>query len=67
MGTIVRFPDGQRPLSGGKYVDAHTEPADVIILPVVRIERQPDRPSDGFEGGASGAPGRRRRRRAART
>ena len=67
MGTIVRFPEGLRPLSGGKYVDAHTEPADVIILPVVRIERQPDSPSDGCEGGATGAPGRRRRRRTART
>jgi hypothetical protein len=67
MGTIVRFPEGQRPASGGKYVDAHTEPADVIILPVVRIERAPDNPSDDFEGGASASPGRRRRRRATRT
>ena len=66
MGTIVRFPEGQRPLSGGKYVDAHTEPADVIILPVIRIERQPDKPSDGFEGGAGATPGRRRRRRSSR-
>ena len=68
MGTIVRFPEGQRPLGGGRYVDAQSEPADVIILPVVRIERPPDTPpSDGLEGGASTAPGRRRRRRAART
>jgi len=67
MGTIVRFPEGQRPLSGGRYVDAHSEPADVIILPVVRIDRGPDTPpSDGLEGGASATPGRRRRRRAAR-
>jgi hypothetical protein len=67
MGTIVRFPEGQRPASGGRYVDAHTEPADVIILPVVRIERQPDSPSDDFEGGAGAAPGRRRRRRSSRS
>jgi hypothetical protein len=67
MGTIVRFPEGQRPVSGGKYVDAYTEPADVIILPVVRIERKPENPSNDFEGGASASPGRRRRRRATRT
>lgn len=67
MGTIVRFPQGQRPASGGRYVDAHSEPADVIILPVVRIERQPENPSDGFEGGASASPGRRRRRRTSRS
>ena len=66
MGTIVRFPEGQRPASGGRYVDAQSEPADVIILPVVRIERAPDKPSDDFEGGAGTASGRRRRRRASR-
>jgi hypothetical protein len=66
MGTIVRFPEGQRPASGGRYVGANTEPADVIILPVVRIERGPDNPSDGLEGGAGAAPGRRRRRRTSR-
>jgi len=63
MGTIVRFPEGQRPASGGRYVDANSEPASVIILPVVRIERDPNKPSDGVEGG-SATPGRRRRRRA---
>lgn len=67
MGTIVRFPEGVRPIGGGRYVDAHSEPADVIILPVVRIERGNDHPpSDGLEGGAGTASGRRRRRRAAR-
>jgi hypothetical protein len=66
MGTIVRFPEGQRPLGSGRYVDSHSEPADVIILPVVRIERKPDHPSDDFEGGAGAASGRRRRRRASR-
>jgi hypothetical protein len=64
MGQIVRFPEGQRLASAGRYIDANSEPASIIILPVVRIERQPDKPSDGFEGGPSAAPGRRRRRRA---
>ena len=66
MGIIVQFPEGQRPLGGGRYVDVNSEPASVIILPVVRIERHPDKPSDGLEGGGSTAPGRRRRRRASR-
>ena len=64
MGTIVRFPEGQRPAGGGRYVDASSEPASVIILPVVRIERNPDEPSDGLEGGTGAPSGRRRRRRA---
>lgn len=65
MGIIVQFPEGQRPLGGGRYVDANSEPADVIILPVVRIERHPDKPSDGVERGG-GNPPRKRRRRASR-
>lgn len=61
MGEVIRFPDDAGANRGGKYVDAATEPATVIILPVVRIERGPD--------GSSGAEppsgsGRRRRRRA---
>ena len=64
MGIIVQFPEGHRPVSGGRYVDANSEPASVIILPVVRIEREPDQPSDGLEGGGNGAPGRRRLARA---
>ena len=65
MGTVVQFPEGQRPLSGGRYVDANSEPASVIILPVVRIERNPDEPSDGVSGGGD-TPGRRKRRRTSR-
>jgi hypothetical protein len=67
MGIIVQFPEGQRPLSGGRYVDANSEPANVIILPVVRIERGPDEPSDGMTGGNNAAPGRKRRRRSSRS
>ena len=66
MGIIVQFPEGQRPLNGGRYVDTNSEPASVIILPVVRIERNPDQPSDGLDGGSHAAPGRRRRRRSSR-
>jgi hypothetical protein len=58
MGIIVQFPEGHRPLGGGRYVDASSVPANVIILPVVRIERHPHEPS--ADDGAT--PGRRRRR-----
>jgi hypothetical protein len=66
MGIIVQFPEGHRPLGGGRYVDANAEPANVIILPVVRIERHPNEP-DGLSGGDSATPGRRRRRRNSRS
>jgi hypothetical protein len=66
MGIIVQFPEGQRPLGGGRYVYANSEPASVIILPVVRIERHPDEPTNGLSGGDSATPGRRRRRRNSR-
>jgi hypothetical protein len=61
MGEVIRFPDDTISARGGKYVDSSTEPATVIILPVVRIEREPDG-SDGCEP-SSGNPNRRRRRR----
>ena len=67
MGIIVQFPDGHRPVNGGRYVDANSEPASVIILPVVRIERGPDQPSDGLDDGTTTTPGRRRRRRSSRS
>jgi hypothetical protein len=62
MGIVVQFPEGHRPLSGGRYVDANSEPASVIILPVVRIERNPDQPSGGLSGSGNDTPRRRRRR-----
>ncbi len=62
MGEVIRFPDEAGDARGGKYVDAHTEPATVIILPVIRIERAPN----GIEPGSGDNSGRRRRRRIAR-
>lgn len=62
MGTIITFPaarsgfrDGTRRASG--------EPATIIILPVVRIERR-EEPSDGLRDGTT--TGRKRRRPTAR-
>ncbi|HEX9072436.1 MAG TPA: hypothetical protein VF852_10860 [Pseudolabrys sp.] len=64
MGEIIRFPDEVGP-RGGKYVDANTEPATVIILPVIRIDRGSDG-SNGLEPDTGNNAGRRRRRRVAR-
>lgn len=64
MGEVIRFPDEVSP-RGGKYVDASTEPATVIILPVIRIDRGPDG-TNGLEPDTGNNPGRRRRRRVAR-
>ncbi len=64
MGEIIRFPEEVNP-RGGKYVDANTQPATVIILPVIRIERDPDG-SNGLEPDSGNNLGRRRRRRSAR-
>lgn len=66
MGIVVQFPEGHRPLAGGRYVDANSKPASVIILPVVRIERDSDQPTDGIEGSGGDTPGRRRRPRSSR-
>jgi hypothetical protein len=67
MGRVVEFPEGRRLMRGLEQVREQTEPAHIIILPVVRIERHPDEPSDGIEGSASTTSGRRRRRRASRS
>jgi hypothetical protein len=63
MGEVIRFPDEAGLARGGKYVDANTEPATVIILPVIRIDRNPDGSGDLEPQTGNG---RRRRRRAAR-
>lgn len=60
MGLVIGFPE--RSTREGRLVRAE-ESATVIILPVVRIERYTDEPS---EIGASRSQRRRRRRRASR-
>ena len=65
MGTIIEFPADaalRRPgstIDGGPRKDIGT----VVILPVVRIERQSDETSGGRGPEEGTAPGRRRRRR----
>ena len=64
MGEVIRFPEDAGS-ARGRYIDASSEPATVIILPVIRIERDPDG-SNGLEPHTGNNPGRRRRRRAVR-
>jgi len=65
MGQVIQFPDEAGGSRGGKYVDANTEPATVIILPVIRIERGSDGSND-LEPNSGNQSGRRRRRRVGR-
>jgi hypothetical protein len=65
MGEVIQFPDETGCARGGKYVNASSEPATVIILPVIRIERGPAG-SNGIEPNAGSPSGRRRRRRVVR-
>lgn len=62
MGLIVEFPEVLTRRIG-PVLPLPAEGAQVVILPVVRIERHADTPSDGHDGG-EGTKSRRRRRRA---
>ena len=63
MGAVIRFPLEER-MADGRRVGL-SEPASIIILPVIRIERHVDEPT-GSPGPGKSA-GRRRRRRATRS
>jgi len=64
MGEVIQFPDDAGTMRGGRYVDASSEPATVIILPVIRVERDPDDTS--ADPTSNSNSGRRRRRRMVR-
>jgi hypothetical protein len=65
MGTIIEFPAD----AASRRLDSSMDGAPregmgiILILPVVRIEREPDRTSGGSGPEEGAAPGRRRRRR----
>lgn len=62
MGTIIEFPADRRVGASGD-VAPRAEMGTILILPVIRIERDADQTS-GDHGPETGtAPGRRRRRR----
>ena len=64
MGTIIEFPAD----AASRRLDSTMDGAPregmgiILILPVVRIEREPDRTSGGSGPEEGTAPGRRRRR-----
>jgi len=66
MGMVIRFPDAWRNTRAAGIDRAASEPATVVILPVVRIERQADASPDGAARRAA-ARIRRRRRPASRS
>jgi hypothetical protein len=61
MGTIVEFPADAASRRLGVAGAPHEGMGMVLILPVIRIERENDGTSGGPEEGKT--PGRRRRRR----
>jgi hypothetical protein len=63
MGTVIGFPEAERAGRASRAIGMRSEPATVIILPVIRIERYSDEP---VAGTASRSQRRRRRRRASR-
>jgi len=65
MGTIIEFPADAASRRLGSTMDGAPREGmgTILILPVVRIERQSDETSGGRGPEEGAAPGRRRRRR----
>lgn len=66
MGMVISFPVSARPavrLESGRCGEA----GQVVILPVIRIERFSEQPAMDSDTGARRAPARKRRRRATRS
>jgi hypothetical protein len=65
MGTIIEFPADAASRRLDSTVDGASRKGmgTVLILPVIRIEREPDETSGGRGPQEGTAPGRRRRRR----
>jgi hypothetical protein len=65
MATIIEFPADAASRRLGPTMDGapRAGTGTVLILPVIRIEREPDETSGGSGPQEGTAPGRRRRRR----
>jgi len=65
MGTIIEFPADAASRRLGSTMDGAPREGSgtVLILPVIRIEREPEETSGGRGPEEGAAPGRRRRRR----
>jgi hypothetical protein len=59
MGTVITFP-AERRSAGASLAEGHD--ASVIILPVIRVERYADAPTDSIEPNSSSPRGKRRKR-----
>ena len=67
MGTVINFrPAGRAAREPGSMART-SEPAVVIILPVIRIERYAEAPNGSLEPEAGSTARRRRRRRTQRS
>lgn len=62
MGTVIAFPESRRYADIGGCALTR-EPASIIILPVIRIERFDEEPDDGPPGGGRGSRSRKGRPR----
>ena len=67
MGIVIRFPAKERAEPASKTNVESTQPAAVVILPVIRIERYYDEPAGDAEPEAGNSQRRRRRRPASRS
>jgi hypothetical protein len=67
MGTVIRFPGERRSADAGYYAGDQRESATIMILPVIRVERAGNGPSDRLAPDTDTAAGRKRRRRTSRT
>lgn len=68
MGTVLRFPAER--VRGALYPAHRPQPAAILILPVVQIEREAtpsDAPPTRVDATSGGTTSSRRRRRARRT
>jgi hypothetical protein len=61
MGTVITFPADRCSVRSG-LAEARGDGGSVIILPVVRVERHGDHPTDGLEPSSSSSRGKRRKR-----
>ena len=61
MGTVIAFPM-ERCSVGSGLIEARDDSGSVIILPVIRVERHGDNPTDGLAPNSSSPRGKRRKR-----
>ncbi len=66
MGSVVTFPESRRGVREATIIGAQCASATIIILPVIRVDRHEDEPTDNFSSNAR-PRGRRRRQPASRT